>query len=382
MILTTSAVVQFNDRRAIWNSLRRFQNVAFVARQIMQLQSVPPDQKSNVRKQAEQIRYCLFQAAEYFVAAQSVSLATKPLLLYYGIMSLALAEILFKQDGGSSLDKARGQNAHHGLTLRVDGKPSKLQELSDSANALRAEPLIREDGARFGTFELWHQSSRETPVSGKFERFFANGTKNEGVAVIAAGADARLPELPNAGVSLLDCFKSLPALVSALVEHDVQTELVRARIKRHMAVDNNSTDTLIIQPTPAPLLQDLLPLLRFRSFAMEQLEIVEMVGGYGVSWKHGPGNPGPDFNFPNSMQAESEFVYFCTRNSSLNEFGLLYSGMYILGNYARYFPEQWMADVESASELATASEAFIACAESRAPVLVLSELSRRFYLDS
>jgi hypothetical protein len=85
-----------------WFGLRRFQNVDYVAELIRARTGAPAAQRANIRKQATQIRYCLVQAKEYCDAAATVSLATKPNLLYYSIMSLALAEILFKQDGLSS----------------------------------------------------------------------------------------------------------------------------------------------------------------------------------------------------------------------------------------------------------------------------------------
>jgi hypothetical protein len=88
-----------------WAGLRRFQNVDLVTGAIVKLHNVEAKQQKNANKQAHQLRYCLIQAREYFAAATSVSLATKPNLLYYGTMSLALAEMLFKQTGESTLSR-------------------------------------------------------------------------------------------------------------------------------------------------------------------------------------------------------------------------------------------------------------------------------------
>jgi len=115
-----------------WSGLRRSQNVELVTQRLMHIHSVPTKHRENVRKQAAQIRYCLIQAREYFAAAATVTLATKPNLLYYGTMSLALAEILFKQTGDSSLDKARAENRHHGLTMTMGGFP-KTPSLYEAA---------------------------------------------------------------------------------------------------------------------------------------------------------------------------------------------------------------------------------------------------------
>ena len=79
-----------------WAGLREFRNIRSTVKKIIDLHRIPIAQIKNVEKQAEQIKFCLEQAEEYFFAAKAVSSATKPVLVYYGIVSLALAEILFK----------------------------------------------------------------------------------------------------------------------------------------------------------------------------------------------------------------------------------------------------------------------------------------------
>ena len=64
----------------------------------------------------------------------------------------------------------------------------------------------------------------------------------------------------------------------------------------------------------------------------------------------------------------------------LNEFGLFYVALYIAGNYARYYPDRWLADVDRATPLALAVEELIAQAEQRVPLLALSELSRNYFV--
>jgi hypothetical protein len=126
MIISNSRVVRTTDPAAFaCAGLRRSQNIENVADRISAIHNVPEKHRANIRKQAQQLRYCLIQAREHFSAANTVSLATKPNLLNYGLMSLALAEILFKQSGLSSLDKAR--ESHHGLTMTVGRGQLALQ---------------------------------------------------------------------------------------------------------------------------------------------------------------------------------------------------------------------------------------------------------------
>jgi hypothetical protein len=132
--------------------------------------------RQDVHKQETQLRYCLIQANEYFAAANSVTLVTKPVLLYYSIMSLVLAEILFKQDGMSSLDEAREQNKHHGLIFQFNRANREYKPLSEAASELVAVPHEIK-GKRIGTFELWHRSCRETPICGLITTQLPTGTQ-------------------------------------------------------------------------------------------------------------------------------------------------------------------------------------------------------------
>src|ERR1700682_120085 len=111
MIITNTKSVLTRDLLGFgWANLRRFHDVAYVEGVLEQLHSIPKKHRQNARKQARQIRLCLMQAREYADAAEAVSLVTKPTLYYYSLMSLALAEILLKQPGDSSLDMMREKN--------------------------------------------------------------------------------------------------------------------------------------------------------------------------------------------------------------------------------------------------------------------------------
>ena len=174
MLITNLSTLPDDDlARAAWDGLRRHRNVEWVSQKLIERHSIPRAQHGNARKQAQQIRYCLDQAFEYFRAAQSVSLATKPVLMYYATLSLATAEILYKQTGESSLDRARAEHRHHGLIFRVVEQPQGL--LTECAQALRAFPLV-DHGLRKGTFELWHRSARHLPIVGRTEERFPSGT--------------------------------------------------------------------------------------------------------------------------------------------------------------------------------------------------------------
>jgi hypothetical protein len=64
----------------------------------------------------------------------------------------------------------------------------------------------------------------------------------------------------------------------------------------------------------------------------------------------------------------------------LNEFGFIYVALFIAGNYARYYPDRWVSDVENSTPLALAIEELLAVAETRMPWLILSELSGSYHV--
>jgi hypothetical protein len=115
--------------------------------------------------------------------------------------------------------------------------------------------------------------------------------------------------------------------------------------------------------------------------AVNYVQIRETPSGCIIAWSVGPTNPAFGYSFPMGHQEDLALVNFNTDNDALNEFGLFYISLFILGNYARYYPEEWMADVEKSSELAFVTTEFLALAERRIPVLVLSELSQNWHVS-
>ncbi len=354
--------------------LRRFLNVGFVTEQITRNHNVPPKYQKFARRQAEQIRYCLIQAHEYMIAAKSVSLATKPLLLYYSAMSFALAEILFKLDGNHNLEKARGDNAHHGLVFRCDVAGTFHLSLEDAALRLRARPLSKQGGIRFGTFNLWHSISRECPIFGPGTNYLPNGTTEGFFQMVAGASDDAMPLMPDDGITLLHCFQNTPQMKSLLNHLRMDVSVARTRFHVSTRHQNRFEMQLIVQPDSPQKLSKLYEKLTFHPNTFEQISFTEFRSGISIKTSWGDDNPLGPARYPNGIQHDTQDVYFCTDNDALNEFGVLYCGLYILGNYARYFPDQWMKDVENSSQLALATEEFLRICEERLPIIILSEL--------
>lgn len=340
----------------------------------MNTHHVSEKQRINVTKQASQIRFCLTQAREYREASQAVSLSTKPVLLYYSIMSLALAQILMNGDGRSSLDQARGEHAHHGLVFSAGMAPKNSQDLESTANLLIARPMIS-DGRRRGTFELWCQQSQEDPLAGNHVK--TDGPlQRSGFEIIMASPDKHFCRLDTQGISLLNCSESLPMLRTNIYHRN---RTLRAAISRTSSLVGQQLRLIMHPHFPQEDLDAVMDRFEFDANLVNRINIQQGESGFILSIDDSGENL-EHMYFPPACTWTGDEIRFLPATHRLNEFAYIYIGLYILGNYARYFPDRWMHDVEQGSPLSLLSEQFMSLADARMSLLTLSELSGVLYV--
>lgn len=381
MVLSQCSSIPSSDlHRFAWSGLRRFHHAPSVVDMLVDLHSISNKNKNNALKQANQIRHCLIQSREYYDASAATTLSTRPLLLYYSIMSLALAQILFAGTGADSLDAARGEHAHHGLLFGVSQIQNGLYDLPTLASALVAKPMMVGDKRR-GTFELWHNLSREDPISGKFRSDAGNGGGTVMDAhVYFAGSDVRMGYLPQRGMSLLECLQGTPGMMQWLWNHNIASENVRGQIEGKLSQDGAHIFQLLVHPQePAIRVKKLQEEIICRPASVDKIRVNEFDAGFSLNVQENLGDQ-TFVNFPAATMWSCNDIRFLPSKSVLNEFGYLYVGLYILGNYARYHPDKWMVDVEGGTSLALAAEEFLSIAEWRMALLTLSILSQRYFI--
>ena len=378
MLFEETALIEGRDvTQFSWASLRQFQNINFTANKIKKIHKILPKYEKNANKQAEQLRYCLIQAEEYFRAAESVTMATKPLLIYYGIVSLALAKILFKQSGMSSLDAARGQHAHHGLDFRLAGGPVIGASLEEVGANFRAVPLVKANDERFGTFALWHASSRNSPIVGNLTRNLENGASTKALNILAQVADVSPAPLREKGLSFLDCARQLPYLRSTLNMHGVKGSTARGTIDATVWENRGRSEyKIVIQPGDGDIIEKICEKFIFSPSMVPFAEISDMPSGYIISISELG-----EFSAPEAIQIKKDEVWFMHENENLNEFGHIYVCMFIIGNYARYYPEMWMKEIENSTPLFLLSQEIVHWSSRRMPLLCFGELNRTYYLN-
>jgi len=303
-----------------WTKLRKFHNVELIADRIQNLQNVPIAQRGNVRKQAQQLRYCMVQAREYFKAAEAVSVATKPNLMYYGTMSLALSEILLKQSGLSSLDKARGEHRHHGLTMSVGGIP-RGADLQNSGNHLRALPL-ETNGVRRGTFELWHRSSREHPLAGEITTVFPTRRSTSTYDGILGAIDAPYAPIPIHGLTMTDCLSSLPLMVEHITASGLQSQFVRGKCDSRVQPGGQWRQDIRLLLHPSSLITNLLESVRVNANTMHAMEFSEVGGGLQIDIKSDWINGTVSLPLPPAATVDTNEWRIWTNSPPLNELAI------------------------------------------------------------
>jgi len=380
LIITQCTTFQAADiGKYAWGRLAYFQNVEAVTRQIMELHLLPDAHRNNARKQATQIRQCLMQAREYYEAARTVSLATRPVLLYYAIMSLALTEILMKQSADSRLEKLRESHGCHGLQLVIANAISPSDNLCDVATALRAKPQTAANGSARGTFEIWRRSSRELPIVGQWSTpNDGTNTATIGPRAMIFGADAEPGPYPDNGLSLLDALQGLPQMTEALGTYGVMPKLVRATCAANWEhADQEHTISIMVHPSARESMDAFMSLVAFAPCGIHRIHITEFPGGLHLEF---PATINVPVRLPWGICTDISNSWFSTRQESLNEFGLIYVALHIAGNFARYYPEKWLSHIEVSSPLALVIDRLTEVAFDRVPLLIASELARRYFV--
>jgi hypothetical protein len=381
MIITRCERIRTGDvSKFAWSRLSQFQNIDHTASAICDLHKLDKKHLSNARQQAEQIKYCLSQAKEYFDAGKTVSLATRPVLLYYGVMSLALAEILLKQTGDSRLSVLRQKHNCHGLQLITPALPKPEEPLSSAANTLIAKAQTDATGNGKGTFEVWRRSAREYPVTGYSVTTYPTLSQSTNFEILLGAIDIPPPILGSLGITLMDCLRNLPYMGDVLLRLGSNLDMVRGKMTRQVDVQSKVvTVQTIIHPSPQNLLDRFGELVQCKPDCVNNIEIREVPSGYIFSQVVGPNLSliGP---WPHSICLTDEEIFFAANKLNLGEFGFLYTALHICGNFARYFPDVWLRHIERNSPLSMAINELCNHSFDRLPLLNLSELHRTYYV--
>ena len=253
--------------------------------------------------------------------------------------------------------------------------------LTQAAGALIAKPTEDANGIRKGKFELWHRSSRHLPIVGEYKERRADGTEISRKAIVLKESDERLRQLPAKDINLLECFQMLPGLITKMPFHKIPRKLVRGSVShlRDFQTDKE-TFRVVVHPDDGSLVKKLYDKVSIAGAALDEVNVEHGGNTFVVVHTRRKCWPQYPLHCPNGFNSDCRLVWFFSGSSLLNEFGYLYTSLFICGNLARYYPDRWIKEIEKSSDLAIAISALLNLATERMAVLALSEMARVYYI--
>ena len=304
-----------------WHRISRFESYDFVKSWYKVTHQKPP-----ASAKVSQVNAMFTQGHEYFRNAATADMSVKPLLLYYGVLSLSRGAILLMDPSKKeeSLKQSHGLEAvswqetlKHGiggvLELQIRATNGTFRELVDACPNKHLEQCF--------------YSSTRTKVVVDHELGTINFSTN-GSTITLGDLLARLMQ------TALD-YQGITGRESAwfpvvITRHSTETHF--ALISPHVLNDLKELidgDTVLCQPT---------------SKSWPNLPI-DTIPQYSLVFKHEDGNAHqtkfPVFHYTEGHPSMTGILDFPNKDK-LSEFFKLYLTSYILGMLARYFPSRWM----------------------------------------
>lgn len=189
--------------------------------------------------------------------------------------------------------------------------------------------------------------------------------------------------MPPKGIDLLTCLKNIPGMRSILPVYGANSSgVISNHARRYVEKNDRTTISIIFQPNETILLEDVYNRIEMHPSLVNITNVTEMKSGCILELTYtSEYAPSATFKLPGASQDNIEDVFFFSGVDCCNEFALFYISLFILGSYARYYPDKWMVDVENSTPLALASFELILLAERRVPLLSLSEFTKTWHLS-
>lgn len=361
MTMKFKDIICDNPNNEVWKQLRYFHDIDSVTSQIIEIQKVEKNHKNNVSKQASQISHCLRQAEEYYLSSNQVSLATRPLLLYYGSVSLSQALILFKKNGEFSIDALRNneRHNHHGLDFKKKFKSSKhkYNKVEDFFKIL--DCTVHIDNVKkipWGHFPLFYDTIITDSINIKNTiRFEESHLELQSNSLMSYPKSKTLDKLSSKNLNALDLFCNIPDLYNDLIQFKVNSNLCPGNISqittRHILIKANDvflprdiTEQFVFliynlnEDKKKKIISHLEKNNKEISFSNTADQAI--TGQFQIKHKE---NENITFFLPDIVDSINGHKYFLINPENyINELSSMHILLFIFGMLSRYFPDVWM----------------------------------------
>jgi len=382
-----------NPNQQLWKLLRGFLEVDAVSKRIREIHGIT-DKKSraDINKQALQIGYCIRQAQEYFQASANVSLATRPLMIYYGVTSLSTALVLFRQDGSYSLDALRKnhKHQHHGLLL----SRGSLQSVTNAHGVNDVLSVVdcnikHLDGIPWGLFGLFFKSL--IPCDFAIENEIRDVGKSmllKTFALHPCADTVKIDDLAETSFKAIELIKSLPDTFSMLSDLGIGSYLIRGSVHQE-TIRSYKKDMGIEQPEQI--------VERFNFFIdgisseykeafirncktrNENIKVASDLGSnihLNLSLELNPSSEASAYFIPDIFDDLNGKLYYpIPTKTYLPEPASLFILSFCLGMFSRYFPDLWMRLIDQDVQAAEAIDSLLNIIVRKFPNLILDQMT-------
>ncbi len=378
----------------IWKYLRNFLDIDSTSKRIKQIHNIEDtNQDSNVKKQAEQLKYCIQQAEQYFKAARQVSLAIKPLLLYYGSVNLSQALVLLRQDGNYSFDTLRKKKTHkhHGLELKVNSIPHQLNNipLQDILNSIQCKIHLKDDNP-WGQFTLFFNSLSAPAVKIKNESHIKDENAFLESYIAQNTVDIiKIDEIKNNIFNCFDLVSTLPDCYHSLLELGILPNVFRGSIiistvYQYISDENGNkklqklTDdhTATIDGLSSDVKKKMLSYLSSKNslFSLES-----DFGRHIILKAHVEPDPHGIFHFGHYPDVvddiDGNLYYINDPDNYLIEPASFFMILFCYGMLSRYYPDLWMNILQNSVKFVEFTDSLINHIERKFPNLILDQMT-------
>ena len=373
--MNRKVIVSEDTETALWWRLSHFKNPDRVSGLIRQAFSTASQQ--NAEKQAKQIRYCLEQAEEYFKSAEVATLATKPLLLYYGMASLAWALILFKKPGEYAFDNINAQHQSHGLErpgLDYGIRNLLIEELLTRIRISLSNPIQGEqNGIELrGTFGLLYSVARLEPVGVKYVRMNGDITETRTQLFTTVPERTTAESLVSSALSLRQLLLDIPDMSPSLAELGMMPLFARVTDQKVMVHADGSHKLTVLT---AGCTAEMNATLRSNAKRCERVSVSDV--GNGLRLEATWDKEDDKIRLPSMHETLDGrlHVYILQDLEPLPETSALLAIMFIFGMVVRYYPHIWMHWLERRHPIVEVVEAFLPIVRRKYPNLILNNLT-------
>jgi len=365
-----------------WANLLEFANIEVSIEAIASKHgSISKKNKTNYRKQAEQIRSSILQAKEYFDAAQSSSLVTSPNHLYYGMVSLFTSSMLMLGDGTKSLDSLRKdkRNGSHGLGFTTSVNDSNCNQ---NLEILRKSFVEIKDR---GFFNNWHTTLPKKVYSfGVINEVNTSSGMQTRRGIVGEESLLDFAEIQSTKLSILDLLNYLPDLNSSLIRYGVSCPSSRMDYDMtiNQAQQSQSMSWRIHAATSENDLDEILK--RFEIDPSSEFQFEKNISSNKLSCAMTLNTTGQaKFSYPSFRETiNNEKIVYPIKEFQRHELVDMFLAAYGLSMLSRYYPDLWLKCIESHCKATKLIERLVRSLIKKTPLMALSLIHGNDYVIS